>query len=75
MWTQEQEQAKLLLATQEPDWYFDFRFPVWRCPDCQTLNRYADTWGETCSECRADRTTDWEEYIVNPDVRAEVTGT
>jgi len=71
MCTKEKEQAELLRSADEPDMYFDFRFPVWRCPTCNCLNRYADTFGEMCTNCREDHTSDWELHIVNPTVKTD----
>jgi Zn finger protein HypA/HybF involved in hydrogenase expression len=43
---------------------FEELFPVWRCPDCDQLNRYIDTFFETCGSCGKDHTLDWDEFII-----------
>lgn len=67
----QREQARLLEHTKEPHLFFDYDFPIWRCPDCHSLNRFVATFGEMCLNCHRDHTLDWEQYIVNEQVRAE----
>jgi hypothetical protein len=32
--------------------FFDEMYPIWRCPDCLTLNRTVLTFGELCKNCK-----------------------
>ena len=50
-------------------WFFDHRYPIWRCPDCKMLNRYIDTFFELCGHCKTDHTLDWDDYIVDEKVK------
>lgn len=43
-------------------WYFDNKYPIWKCPDCEWLNRYVDTFFEVCNNCGIDHTLDWHGY-------------
>lgn len=54
--------------TEEHRTSFDFMYPIWRCP-CGWLNRFVNTFGETCAHCRTDHTLDWEAYIADPVVK------
>ena len=49
--------------TKKMGWYFEDRYPRWKCPNCGTLNRYADGFFEVCRKCEEDHTLDWEEYV------------
>jgi hypothetical protein len=46
---------------------FSDDYPIWECPDCGWLNRYANTFFELCGGCRADHTLDWEDYVIKPE--------
>lgn len=48
---------------------FDFMYPIWKCPDCGRLNRSLYTFGEMCSHCGADHTTDWENHLADSVVK------
>jgi hypothetical protein len=67
-----ESQEELLRSVEKPDWFFDSNYPVWRCT-CGWLNRFANTWGEVCEHCRVAHTTDWENLIVNGEIRKEWT--
>ena len=55
-------------TTESHRTFFDFMYPIWRCP-CGWLNRFVNTFGETCAKCRADHTVDWGEFIADPVVK------
>ena len=44
--------------------FFESRYPVWQCPDCDWLNRFVNTFFEVCGGCSANHTLDWREYIL-----------
>jgi len=60
----EKEQERLRKQLRENNWYREQRWPIYKCPDCGTLNRYIDTFGTTCTQCDKDLTLDWDKYIV-----------
>lgn len=45
---------------------FEERYKIWQCPHCNWLNRFVDTFFETCDNCNADHTLDWDKYIIGP---------
>lgn len=47
--------------------YFDELFPRYKCPKCNTINRYANTFMEYCKQCKKDLTLEWEKYIIIDD--------
>ena len=38
--------------------WFDWKFPIWECPKCKHINRYAADFFEVCEGCREDHTLD-----------------
>ena len=65
----EKEQKELAERVEHPERFccngFDERFPIWKCPDCNKLNRFLDTFGEQCQHCGKDHTLDWDKCIVS----------
>ena len=55
-------QKELLERVSNPG-VFTGRYPIWKCP-CGHLNRFCNTFGETCSNCGADHTLDWMPLVV-----------
>ena len=45
--------------------YFERRYPIWKCPNCGWLNQFVDTFGEHCSNCKEDYTTNWTDFMVS----------
>lgn len=62
---------KELLVPPGRNWWFDVKYPVWKCPDCGKPNRYVDTFGEPCRHCKEDHTLDWYNYIVDDGIGLE----
>jgi len=48
---------------------FDWDYPIWKCPDCKKNNRYVNTFMEICGHCKKDHTLDWENFIIDDEVR------
>jgi len=50
---------------------FDAKYPIWKCPECGSLERFGDDFLEICMNCKANHTLDWEKHIVNDEIRQE----
>ena len=57
--------------TRRGDRWWEERYPRWRCPDCDGVNRYLPTFFETCRQCNADHTLDWDAYKMDWDAANE----
>ena len=62
--TIEQEQKDLTERAANPG-HFEDLYPIWKCPSCGNLKRFADTFGESCLKCKEEHTLDWESHIVS----------
>lgn len=67
----ESQEELLEDATTPVNQWFNSMYPVWRCPDCEMLNRYIDTFFELCGHCKVDHTLDWTDYIVDEEVKKD----
>lgn len=51
--------------------HYEEHYPRWKCPVCEYINRYHDTFGEICQNCKRDYTLTWQQHIVDPDIKGE----